>query len=387
MATKGWSFGALTDALKSAAFVDTGQAPAQVPLISSTGMLPVGPLASQLTGFYARGQEQNDVYLWTNGNRPINDMVGSFQASWYATNLNLGIIRGAGVDSLGYAFNYGAAIRYHYHGPSAQHRFTGDMIGSQRLVLGNLPNTYNVGINEKFNITSTGNTEFTMSHQGRTWRFDGNGGIDATDGGGQIAGNSGGFRCIPGAGGWDNWRDRAPAIQVDLQGSSAATGIRWTLWNTGHVAAIQAAYSSNRNLLRIMSGSGPILTVGQASDNAFTFDNGGLTVTGGNVVSNGVVISGGAGGAQLQADGNIAGSLWGGNLYNWTNGQLAARDNNINNRFRESRIINIRQIGQHINTQGFVTGVGDFGSNDGYCWIGDLQLFKDSVGWQTVVFG
>lgn len=314
MATKGWSFGALTDALKSAAFVDTGQAPAQVPLISSTGMLPVGPLASQLTGFYARGQEQNDVYLWTNGNRPINDMVGSFQASWYATNLNLGIIRGAGVDSLGYAFNYGAAVRYHYHGPSAQHRFTGDMVGSQRLVLGGLPNTYKDGITEKFALASTANTEFTMSHQSRTWKFTANGTIDTS--GSVTAGNEGALRCLPGAGGWDNWRDRAPAVQVDLQGSSASGGIRFTLWGTGHVGVIQAAYSGNRNIMRFESASGPIMTIGQAGDGGVTIDNGGLTVTGGAIISAGQVRAGN-GSAVMETNGNITGTLWGGNIYNW----------------------------------------------------------------------
>ncbi|HFH0413716.1 TPA: hypothetical protein ACGHO4_000954 [Salmonella enterica subsp. diarizonae serovar 61:i:z] len=37
-----------------------------------------------------------------------------------------------------------------------------------------------------------------------------------------------------------------------------------------------------------------------------------------------------AGSASFVADGNIYGTLWGGWLNNWLNGQFAARDNNIN---------------------------------------------------------
>lgn len=315
MATKGWSFGALTDALKSAAFLDAGQAPGQVVVVSAAGMATVGPGDGALTGYCAKGRESNDVYLLSNGSRAINGMVGSFQVNWSEQQINLGLIRGGGTDSLGYAFNMNGTIRHHYHSPSGQHRLSGDIVGSGRLVLGNLPNTYNGGISEKFSLVSTGTNEFTMSHQGRTWRFDGNGGIDATAGG-IIAGNSGGFRCIPRPGGWEDWFDRAPAIQVDLQGSSASTGIRWTLWNTGHVAAIQAANTDGRNILRLNSSSGPTVTIGQTGNNGVTIDNAGLTVTG-DVISNGLVRSGGASGAQYEGNGNIVGAIWGGNLYNW----------------------------------------------------------------------
>ncbi|HGK5379321.1 TPA: hypothetical protein ACJ284_002746 [Salmonella enterica subsp. enterica serovar Birkenhead] len=39
-----------------------------------------------------------------------------------------------------------------------------------------------------------------------------------------------------------------------------------------------------------------------------------------------------AGSASFATDGNIYGTLWGGWLNNWLNGQFAARDNNINTR-------------------------------------------------------
>lgn len=314
MATKGWSFGALTDALKSAAFLDAGQAPGQVVVVSAAGMATVGPVVGSMTGFYARGQEQNDVYLWSNGSRPINDMVGAFQASWYAQQINLGLVRGKGTDSLGYAFNMNGSIRHHYHSPSGQHRLSGDIVGSGRLVLGNLPNTYNGGISEKFSLVSTGTNEFTMSHQSRTWKFTASGTIDTS--GSVTAGNEGALRCLPGAGSWDNWRDRAPAVQVDLQGSSASGGLRFTLWGTGHVGVIQAAYSGNRNIMRFESASGPTMTIGQAGDGGVTIDNGGLTVTGGAIISAGQVRAGN-GSAYMETNGNITGPLWGTNIYSW----------------------------------------------------------------------
>ncbi|MDN7179108.1 hypothetical protein M0D69_14005 [Caballeronia sp. SEWSISQ10-4 2] len=54
-------------------------------------------------------------------------------------------------------------------------------------------------------------------------------------------------------------------------------------------------------------------------------------IQGGDLLSNGIVYSGG-GASQLTPDGNVYGSAWGGYLSNWLNNQLAAKQNDINNR-------------------------------------------------------
>lgn len=107
----------------------------------------------------------------------------------------------------------------------------------------------------------------------------------------------------------------------------------------------------------------------------------------GNFISSGNVMAvakcyAGNGASFFAEDGNSYGGVWGGWLSNWLSARLGERDSNINNRFREVRAVNQRQVN---NTNGplggFLTGLGDFGANDGYAWISDLQLYKDSAGW------
>lgn len=388
MATKGWSFGALTDALKSAAFVDAGKVSGTALLIDGYNRASVDGVLNNFSGFRAIGVEQNDVQLMSNGSRPSNGVTGELNFSWYSTSTKLQHLRGAGTDSLGFNIAWSGVKKIHYQASSNKVVVNGDVFtpGGGLVIGSQTTNDTNAVYSDWFRLSANSATSFALQHTGRQWNFTSYGGIYAPT---PLNGGAGDafIRAAVGAGGWDDWMSRAPMVQVDLQGTSASTGLKFTLWGTTEVAAISAAYAGGTvPTLEIRAGSSTLYLNNNTDNNTLTLSKGGFsTASGYNIVSGGIVYGGG-GSSYMGTDGNIIGPLWGGALNAWLANQIASLNNNINNRYREVRFVNIRQVsqqnGNNPNSGGIFCGIGDFGANDGYGWVCDLQLFKDSVGWQ-----
>lgn len=105
-----------------------------------------------------------------------------------------------------------------------------------------------------------------------------------------------------------------------------------------------------------------------------------------------------AGGANLHVDGNIEGAIWGGYLSNWLNTNFTNVNNNIGTRatwdYVNGTFVKQLRLGANIHIGGYdgdvmapaghvVTGIGDFGANDGYGYAAPLQyLIGDN--WITI---
>lgn len=319
MATKGWSFGALTDALKSAAFLDAGQSAGQVALIDTNNRVTAAGIANVYTGFRAAGVEQNDVFLYSSGNRAVNGVTGELSFNWYNTTTKFQHLRGAGTDSLGFNIAWSGTKKIHYQSSSNRVVANADLFSTNGLVIGSQStNDTNAVYSDWFRVTANSATEFILRHTGRQWRFASYGGIVADS---RLSGGAGDafVRAMVGSGDWNTWRSRAPMVQVDLDGYGASTGLKFTQWGVAEVASISAANSGSASgavaTLEFNAGTTSLYLSGTNSNNTLTLSTGGFTAAG-SLVAGGTVYAGG-GSAHLTTDGNTYGTTWGGYLSSW----------------------------------------------------------------------
>ncbi|HIH5600364.1 TPA: phage tail protein [Serratia marcescens] len=108
----------------------------------------------------------------------------------------------------------------------------------------------------------------------------------------------------------------------------------------------------------------------------------------GHFITNGAVSAGGESGGTLSTDGNVYGSIWGGYLSNWLNTNFTNANNNIDTRatwdYVNGTFVKQLRLGANVHFGGYdgtvmapdghvVTGLGDFGANDGYGYAAPLQ--------------
>lgn len=387
---KGWSFGALTDALRSAAFVNTGTNVGEVMLIGSYGFgrknIPIIASLDMANYAFSAGEM---LYVNSNNitNRPagMNNIVGNqairIQVVSLADNtVTLLVTNGAEraylVTRNGDRSFATGQIPTSYNGtmdiPSAN-VFNLGGTGADNFVTIFMPNNtgtskayiqYDGKVNQMY-LSSGGNGRLTLGGDGTLVsdnRFVSNNGVSTfwginadefyTQGkpGSRIGMNQQGLHL-----GWneDNAPSSGATALINNQGGGQG-GFRFR--NVNAANTVQTAE------WRMDGGNGNFI----ASGSLFAVSR----------------VHAGNGSSFMQEDGNLYGGAYGGYLTTWVNNNVNNLNNNINNRFREVRAVNQRQVN---NTQGplggFLTGLGDFGANDGYCWISDLQLFKDSSGW------
>ncbi|CAI2062989.1 Tail fiber protein [Serratia quinivorans] len=108
----------------------------------------------------------------------------------------------------------------------------------------------------------------------------------------------------------------------------------------------------------------------------------------GHLLTNGQISAGGEGGGTLHGDGNLQGSIWGGYLADWLNTNFSNVNNNLGTRatwdYVNGTFVKQLRLGANIHIGGYdgdvmapaghvVTGIGDFGANDGYGYAAPLQ--------------
>jgi len=118
----------------------------------------------------------------------------------------------------------------------------------------------------------------------------------------------------------------------------------------------------------------------------------------GSFIANGALFAGGEEGGRFQVDGNIYGSTWNGYLSTWLESNNTSLNDNIATRatwdYVNGTFVKQLRLGANIHIGGYdgdvmapaghvVTGIGDFGANDGYGYAAPLQyLIGDN--WITI---
>lgn len=320
MATKGWSFGALTDALRSAAFVDASVTPTfgEIPVINTAGSLVI-PYANKNSnnGLVVNGpKDYYPIQLYQiqqgNGSIPTNWFSSLLQFnSGSGNNCAFGIVRGEADNALGYALAQDGVMRHQYFKGTGRHKISGN-IYTQEINLGP-QDTSSTGQGTVYlNIKPEGANSFTMRHQSHAWTFS----VHGTINGGSISGNEvqAGLRVQPDSGSWEEWISKPAGLQVDLTGASAAVMVRSTLWGNRHVSSIVSAFANNQCTIRTYAGGTVLTQVDNNGDETLTLNKGGMRMPGSLTAA---YVRSGNGSSILHPDGNIEGSQWGGYLNNW----------------------------------------------------------------------
>lgn len=321
MATKGWSFGALVDALKQTAFTDSSvnAIAGQIPILDPNAnlLLPSTAVAGG-NGLIVSGPSPD--YRVSLGN--IRDSTGaSTPQNWFPASLNFkvgtdsadfGLIRSNGPVAWGYGIAQNGSAVYQYRKNSGRHKFVGTIL-SGRLSLGIASNDVTNDGTEQFYITPSGASSTNFGHTTHTWNLGASGTINSgvIDGGDANAG----IRCQPSGGSWDDWTKLPAGVQVDLNGASASVIARATLWGNRHVASFTAAFTNNTSTARINAGGSTLTMLDNGSDSTLSLGKGGFTAAG-SVVA-GAYVKSGWGSSIMHPDGNIQGPLWGGYIRDW----------------------------------------------------------------------
>ncbi|HEI0612422.1 TPA: hypothetical protein SIF59_004305 [Escherichia coli] len=395
MATKGWSFPGLTDALKAGAFFDATTAGAlsqQIPVVDGYNNLVLGSdtSAKQPNGFYIRGSNNNQVALTQNvgsdGAVPINNYAGVLALNWFTNSVLFGILRGPDQSSLGYGFRYNGTTVYQYMpgttaAPLERHKLRGSVYTSKVEVGPNDGST--TGLGEVWaSVSSPSKTQITLKHQSKQWNFMPTGGI--TIGNIDADASAGGVRCVPSAGNWESIYDRSAGLLVDLTGANASTLIKAVAWGVASVFAIEAAWSANRAQARMQWGGTFIHfdDVNNQGSANFNLSRGSIQAAAGDVIANrNLVCYNGEVKVQnaiFARDGNAYGTAWGGWLSNWLSNNNTQIYNNMNARVADIRWANERF--RNTGERGVVTRSYDDGSNT---YISDLQFYRPTTGWTT----
>lgn len=189
--------------------------------------------------------EQNSVYF-ENTTGPINTIVSGVRANWYTHNSFAGLRRNGSDGIAAYSIEIDGNDLF-------QVRPYGEIVApSGRLTSQGILSGFrwfdNVSPNERasFNIdTTTANVLelWTTDTSGQShWTFTGNTIYNPIPIDGTNDASRAGLRCVPQLGNWDNWRDRASGLQVDVTGTNAAVNVwKATQWGVDHIAAMQVA--------------------------------------------------------------------------------------------------------------------------------------------------
>lgn len=319
MATKGWSFGALTDALRSAAFTETGNGVGRIPVITPAGNLFINPNNTTSNGVYVAGADSNQIGIWqsrVNSDTPKNGFANMLECKWQAAYMNFGILRGTDASSLGYAIDWNGQQQYMYRGAESRHKLRGS-VHSTKFEIGPQDVTTTGGGEVWASLQSPSETQITLKHQSHAWTFNSAGGIEF----GSVAGNAGiaAVRVQPPSGNWESGNSSACGLQIDLTGANASTIWRATVWGSGHISWMNAANSGTPTARWYVGNNDNFLTFSATGiDGALTLSNGGFRTNNGSIVASTYVRAGG-GSSVMHPDGNLEGPIWGGYLSNWIN--------------------------------------------------------------------
>lgn len=386
MATKGWSFGALTDALRSAAFVNASTAPkvGEIPIIDagSNLVIPYAAGNNASAGLTVKGASSNsyDARLVQ-----VNQADGSVPTNWFPAllqfnagtdNCAFGIIRATGPNSLGYGISNNGVMIHQYMKATGRHKLAGNIYTGEINFGPQDTSTTGQGTVQA-SIRATSNNSFTMRHQSHAWTFNSAGGIEF----GSVAGDEGiaAVRVQPPAGNWESGNSSACGLQIDLTGASASTIWRATVWGTGHISWMNAANSGTPSARWYVGNNNNFLAFNATgADGALTLSQGGFQTGNGSIIASNYIRAGG-GSSVLHPDANLEGPIWGGYLSNWINNQIASINSEVNNRIHEMRWLNERRASPGGRHQP-LTGIDGNGDN---AVTSDLQYFKNSSGWVT----
>lgn len=387
---KGWSFGALTDALRSAAFVNTGSNVGEVMTVGTFGFgrknIPIIASLDMANYAFSAGEM---LYVNNNSiiNKPagMNNMTGSqavrIQVISLADN-TVTLLVTNGAERTYIVTRYGDRS-FNTGQVSSAFNGTMDMTAAQVFNLGGNSSDNFVTL---FMLNKASAAKAYIQYSGAVnelYLCSGGGGRLTLGGDGTLVsdslfysnnGNSNFWGCISG----EFYTQGKPGSRINMQQQGLHIG-----WNEdGAPSSGASAFVNNQG-----GGTGGFRFRNVNSSNQVQTGEWRMDGASGNFISSGDILAvkrlySGNGGSFMQEDGNLYGGAYGGYLTTWISNNVNALNNNINNRFREVRAVNQRQVSRTNGpVGGFLTGLGDFGSDDGYCWISDLQLFKDSAGW------
>ena len=347
MALKGWSFGALTDALGSAAFVNASLNPVngEIPIVDNSFnmVLPYGAGIKASNGLVIKGPSPDYNAFFgqlqnADGSYPSNDISSSVNFKAGTDNTAFGIIRGTGPVALGFAIKFNDLFTIKWM-KQANRLTVGGGVYATRYDLGNVAaSSVDLGTTKGYLMYESGG--ISLGSSGAQWQYTNNGMIYlngqlyGTDSDGMLKGKTQG-------GSWEQWNAVPAGLQVDMNKDQAHTIVRGTVWGTAHVVALVGAHTSGRPVARLHAGTNYFTLTEEASDNTFTLSRGGMYAPGSIVA--GSFIKAGNGGSTMHQDGNIEGPLWGGYLSNWINNNLSNVWNGIN-----ARITQVRLSGRNI---------------------------------------
>lgn len=318
MATRGWSFGALVNALKSAAFLNASTTPVtgEIPVVDSANniVLPQSAVTG-MHGLTIQNTYPDSVaavvqnHSGTSASTPPNAFTSCLRLKWHGKVYENGVIRSADTNILGYGHAVDGVQRYTYLSSPGRHKMQGNVYAQSFTIGPSAPETTNGGTTwVSFNGAAN---NLNISVGGANYGFNSTGGITVPGAGTK---DTAAVTATPWAGSWDDtWNNTAPALQVNLNNASASSIFRATLWGTSHVVRMAAAYTENKCAANLRVGGLNVWFDDVVHQNAFRVENAsanaGIKAQGtiqsvfGNVQ---------AGNAVFYQDGNLSGSRWGG---------------------------------------------------------------------------
>lgn len=384
--TKGWSFGALTEALKSGAFTNSSEKPniGEMPVVDSLSniVLPFksGSGSSGLSVMGPTDKHKSGIYH-SSGTLPNNALSSFAKFELPTGSVSFGILRSDTGNSLGYGLMDGDSLVSQYVKSTGVHKFAGSLY-STALTLGSKDTSATGSGSAQVTLKPIDDLNFTLSHKTRTWKF-GQGTIDA----GEIeylSGDMGVLKCKLLGAAWD--KESTAGLQVVLVRDGASTIFRATRPDKTHVTQMKAALvTGDQSVARWMVGGNTdfLQLKNYGPDDALVLTNGGIKTENGPIVASKYVGAGGADGARINSDGNVYGSVWN-NWYlkTYIDNKVSENINNTNNRLQDIRWANQRRA-----TPGGwsepLTGINGDGTN---ARTSDLQFYKVSTGWITAGF-
>ena len=398
---KGWSFGALTDALRSAAFVNTGSNEGEVMLVGTYGFgrknIPIIASLDMANYAFSAGEM---LYVNNNNitNRPagMNNMTGS---------------QAVRIQVIALADNTVTLLVSN----GAERAYIITRNGDKSFATGQVPTSFNGQMDitsaNVFNFGGTGGDNFTTIFL-----------LNRADSGKkayiQYDGNSNNLYIS--AGGAGRWTQRANG-DLETPGRFYSSG-GVSYFNLAQARAMHLSDAPGNNNMaqqgmhmgwsESQDGRGNIVVNKGGGIGGMTFrfvnsnnsvQDGGVTFTAQGQInaSSGANLSGNLGiawggrGHNYQENGDIvnqngaAYSIFQGYGSNNLNGALSFLLGQANDKINSVRLTNVRGV-NHTNggnIGALFCGIGDFGSDDGYGAVCDLQIYKNNAGWIGIGIG
>lgn len=247
---KGWSFGALADALKSAAFLDAGTQPGAVVLNStqqSGAAIDAGAgvdWSFKINRAVAGGTTVSQLISTTGGT--VGQITNGLNLSWYSDNAQFGIVRGGGQDVTSVRVTINNVARLDINKSSlvgiVGYADTLAVVSPSNRPVLRLRNNAGADI---VSLSSDGSTGALISLANKNWNFNANGTLlapipDSNGGAGA------GIRVAPPAGGFIDWQSRATGLLIDTNVAVGATSIfKATEWGSEHLAGLDVYRDSS----------------------------------------------------------------------------------------------------------------------------------------------